>query len=180
MVDFSIEKLKDVIHYVSYKAHSSELGKVKLNKVLWYSDAFFYIKHKRSITGETYVKSERGPMSKHILDALQQLRDEGRLVETNVEYFGYRKKEYVPLVNPPLDSFSPEEVSLIDGVIDFVCHQNSAVSISEITHNAIWELADMNEEIPYCAVIVGKLEPVSDEDIEWAKSFDSVSEAEPA
>ena len=166
----NMEKLKNLIHYICYKADSDNLGKTKLNKVLWFSDATFYLYNNRSITGESYLKDRHGPVSKHINKALSELADERKVFESDVIFHGYPKKEYAVIKNPNIKDFSVEEISLIDDVIKRVCYESTAGGISNFTHNEIWEVAEMGEELPYSAIAFGRAIEPSLDDIEWAKS----------
>lgn len=164
------EKFKRLVHYVCYKAHDpSILGAVKLNKVLWYSDYIAYFLWAKPITGEVYIKRQHGPVPKHILRALTELIREKSMVEREVEYYGYPKKEYIALTRPDISIFTPDEISLIDEMFDYVCEKHTATSISEETHDDIWKLAIIGEEIPYNTIFASKLGEIDETDIEWAR-----------
>jgi hypothetical protein len=51
-----------------------------------------------------------------------------------------------------------------------VCHNNTAKTISELSHNRAWELAEFGAEIPYHTAYSLFPSIVSDEAIEWAKN----------
>src|SRR5438132_12193605 len=82
-MNFRFEKLKAAIHYMCEKAVSrgdqAEFDHVKLNKVLWYSDAYAYLAHGQSITGATYIRKPFGPVAKHNRAAIDVLQQEGKL-----------------------------------------------------------------------------------------------------
>ena len=166
---FDRNKLKALVHYVCWKADPSELGGTKLNKVLWYADTLAYRTWRRPITGETYIKRQFGPVSRHILQLLKELEGEGRLILGKADYYGHPKHEFIPLVNPDLSLFKGEEISLIDACIEFVCTKHTAASISQRTHDVIWELAEIGEEIPYYTVWASELGEVTPEDVAWAR-----------
>ncbi len=164
---FDYEKFKTLVHHVCYKADHEDLGAIKLNKTLWYSDTNRYIETGASITGETYVKREFGPASQHILQAIADLVREGKIAVRNAEYFGYNKKEYVALKRPDLSCFSAGEISLADDMIQMVCCGHTAKSISLVTHDEAYNSAAMNEEMPYCSVLL-RPEPLTSDDLTWA------------
>jgi len=166
----NMDKLKNLIHYICYKADSKNLGKTKLNKVLWFSDAMFYLYNSHPITGETYVKGRHGPVSKNIDAALRKLAKEKKVLESNAYYYGYPKKDYAVLENPDISGFTAEEISLVDDTIKRVCDDSTAEEISKHTHNEIWKVAEMGEELPYSAVAFGKAVELTSEDIEWAQN----------
>ncbi len=167
-------KLKALVHYICFQYHDpSVLGATKLNKILWYSDVIAYATTGASITGETYTKQQFGPVPRHILGIIDELKAEAALAVREVEYFGKVKKEYVALRKPDISMFTPDEISLIDSVIDVVCHKHTAASISLASHDAIWKLAEIGEEIPLYAALASELGEVTDEDVKWAKRVSS-------
>ncbi len=169
-------KLKKVTHYICHKATDpSVLGSIKLNKVLWYSDAIHYIHHGKPITGETYVKRQHGPVPKHIVAVVDELVKEQKVARGKVDYFGHMKAEYISIFAPDeIDStLTATEVQLIDEAFEHVCLENTAMSISEQTHGVIWELAELGEEIPLYTVYASSVGEVDEGDIEWAEEWAS-------
>jgi len=171
---FDYEKFKGLVHYICYKADRNDLGATKLNKILWFSDALNYVQFGESITGEVYKKESFGPVPSHILRALDELSAEGKVFIRDANYYGYQKKEYVTLKRPNLEHFSPEEISLVDELTQSVCCGHTARSISDLTHDNVWELAAFGEEIPYYTIFAGRNLKVTQEDIDWAHQ--SISE----
>lgn len=165
-----MNKLEALVHYVCYKSHDpAALGAVKLNKILWYADVLTYVGKGKPITGETYIKRQFGPVPKHIQKVIKRLEDRGDIVVREVEYHEYPKREFIAMTKPDLAIFTPEEVSTIDYVIDIITHKHTAQSISMKSHDAIWELAEIGEEIPIYSVLAAKLGEVTEDDVKWAK-----------
>jgi len=163
------EKLKSLVHYVCEKAENpSVLGSIKLNKVLWYSDVINYLNYGNSITLETYVKRQHGPVPKHILSIIQNLIIEQKIIRSRVDHFGYIKNEYIALQVADKNIFSGEEMAVINDSFEYVCLGHTAKSISEETHGTIWQIAQMGEVIPYESVFASIVGEVNEEDIEWA------------
>ncbi len=166
------EKLKAVTHYICDKATDpSVLGSIKLNKVLWYSDAVHFLLHGNSVTEETYVKRQHGPVPKHIVFAVEDLVKEKKIARGKAHYFGHLKAEFISILPPEeIESLlSVTEVKIIDDAFEHVCLKNTAMSISEKTHNAIWEMASLGEEIPLYTVYATDVDEVDESDIEWAE-----------
>lgn len=174
---FNYEKFKDLVHYICHTADRDELGAVKLNKILWFSDMITYIKKGKSLTGAVYVKRQHGPVPKEILRALDDLSEEQKMIVREVLYFGNTKREYISLVEPQIGRFNAPEIDLIANLTHHICHNHTAGSISEATHDKIWELAAMGEEIPYCAIYGAQLGDITQEDIEWGKKSIAKNEA---
>lgn len=164
------KRFKSLVHYVCYKCHDpSKLGKTKLNKVLYYSDFSAYLHLGKSITNEKYIKHQFGPVPAHVDSALDALKKEGAIVVRDAEFFGYAKKEFIALKKPDISQFSADEISLVDLVTESICDGFTAKAISEASHDEIWELAEIGEEIPYCTAFVASLGEITEEDLRWAQ-----------
>ncbi len=168
-MSFNREKFKSLVHYIAHKSDPAKLGKTKLNKILWYSDIVAYLQTGEAITGETYKKRQFGPVSHHILGILDELESESKIVIRSIELFGgYAKKEFISLIRPSLEGFSAEEISIVDSLLEIICENHTATSISEASHDRIWELAEIGETIPYNTVFAAHLDEIDEDDIEWA------------
>lgn len=166
---FNREKFKALVHYICWRVEPSELGSVKLNKVLWYSDTNRYLIAGDSITGAKYVKQQFGPVPSAILPVLDELKAEGLLAIREASYYGYPKREFFALSPANLDLFTAAEMSLIDSEIDRICYGHTATSISEESHDDVWKLAAIGEELPYHTVFASRRAEITGEDIAWAR-----------
>lgn len=167
---FEFEKFKSLVHYVCEKASgkSSVLGAIKLNKVLWYSDVVAYKVLGRSITGEVYVKRQYGPVPKHVLSAIDALVADGKIARGKVDHFGFVKNEYIAIEDCSVSQFSADEIKLIDEAFEHVCVNHTARSVSEETHDIIWQIAQMGEVMPYEAVFASTAGEIDETDLAWA------------
>ena len=172
---FDQEKFRTLVHYICWKCKDpSKLGATKLNKVLWLSDFLWYRETGDPITGASYVKREFGPVPRAILPALRKLEEEGSITIEETEYHGFPKRQFLVHKEPSIDCFTSDEVELVNNVITYVCDGHTAKSISDQSHDHIWEAAKDGEEIPYATVFAnpGK---VSDRDRAWAlKELDAL------
>ena len=168
---FAESKFKELILYISHKAEPKNLGAIKLNKILWYSDMLSYLLFEKPISGETYIKRQYGPVPKHILAVIDQLVASGDMCMRDTNYFGYAKKEHLPLRKPDLSAFSADEISIVDNIIDTICEGHTATSISEHSHDRIWELAEIGEEIPYNTIFASQLGEIDEFDIQWSQQI---------
>ena len=171
------DKLKALVHYVISRCDDpASLGSIKLNKVLWVSDLWAYVQRGQPITGEQYVKQQFGPVASTV-GILRELEQEGKIAVRKREKPGKHKTDYIELKSPDnLDLFTSEEISLVNEAIDFVCNRHTAMEISQKTHDLVWELADIGEEIPYEAMWASRLDGVTNNDVKWAKE---ISDAHP-
>ncbi len=167
---YNRHKFKSLVHYVCARRCNapSTLGAVKLNKTLWLSDLFAFYRLGRPITGARYVKRQFGPVPTPIVPILRELESEGVLTVTESTHYGKRKTEYVVHAPASSDFLSPQELSIVEQMIQFVCDEHTATSISEASHDHIWKVAQEGEEIPHFTVFA---EPgqLTDEEREWAR-----------
>jgi hypothetical protein len=164
------DKFKAMIHYICDRCGDpARLGAIKLNKVAWFSDVIAFLELGSDITGERYVKQKFGPVPKSILPTLRQLVTEGAMRIDEVEYFGHWKKQFVVLQPYNGSLLSDEERGVVDKVMEFVCDGHTATSISEATHDAIWKIADIGEQIPVSAILASKLQRPTSGDIAEAR-----------
>ena len=148
-VQFDRDKLKAAILHLCRTVPAERLGAVKLHKTLYFTDMLRYAQARRAVTGSTYKKRPYGPTCVQLLPVLAEMERDGLLRMDQSDYFGFRKTDYVALVEPERDRLSADEVALLDEVADFVCNRNSARMISEFSHQRPWELAEFGEVIGY-------------------------------
>lgn len=166
-VQFDRKKFLDIIHYISERCAADELGRVRLHKILYFSDMLYYLSTSRPLTGEEYIKQKFGPTARHLQSALRELERDGRVRVQERSYFGFPKQDFIPQKPLDVSCLEESERELIDVVIDFVCAR-TAKEISELSHNDAWRLAEMGEAIPY--FMAYSLVPceITDDDREWA------------
>lgn len=167
-MQFNRNKLRCVVHHTISKCRADKLGAVKLHKVLYYSDMLRYAETGNSLTGSHYRKRPFGPTCEELSTTLNQMVADGIVETKSVNYFGYLKKQFSSQTQPDLSCLSTDETALINEVIDFVCEQNSAKSISEYSHSRAWDSVDFGEEIRYNSVFLIFPDEVSQEALDWA------------
>jgi hypothetical protein len=173
-------KFKALVHYVIAKSDSSRLGSIRLNKILWFVDTLTYRAEGESVTGGAYVKRQFGPVPKHILSMLGELEHENAIVIRERDRFGYVMKDYVALTDPDVSSLSAKELALADELSDLICNAHTAESISELSHDQIWDAANIGEEIPMWAALASRPGQMTKEVAEWADTVISRYEKQQA
>ncbi|PSM16569.1 Panacea domain-containing protein [Nitratireductor sp. StC3] len=163
------QKLNDAVHYVVSRCRPDDLGATKLNKILWFADVAYYERFGTSITGDEYVKRQFGPVPKHVPAATRELEEQGRIVSREVEYFGRPKREFWALKEADISRFDPNAIAIIDQMIEWICNGHTAVSISEMTHDLLWDSAEMGETIPLGAALAFRNAEITEDDIAWAE-----------
>ena len=168
-VQFDRAKFLDTVHYVVAQCPSDQLGGVKLHKVLYFADMLHFAFEGRPLTGATYRKRRLGPTADYLLPALRQLKADGRINVSDAQYFGYRKWHFESLRAPDESRLNDADKALLGEVIEFVCKNNTAKTISDFSHNRAWELAAFGQPIPYHSAFHMFPSEVSDDAFEWAE-----------
>ncbi len=154
--EFDPRKFNELIVYIAKRlGPEAALGRVKLAKLLMWSDFGAFERFGKSITGATYEKWEHGHLPKELLLAERDLLARGDIASETVNYYGKRLKHITAERDPDLSRFSEDELAIIEGAIRRYGHE-SAAYLSELSHHEVgWRLAQMHEVIPYTTVFLG-------------------------
>lgn len=167
MENFNRNKLMAMVHYIADAVPSAMLNKTKLTKILWYSDREMFLKTGHTISGETYLKLPRGPLSKHFLEVIDALKNRGDLAVRKARVIDYEQFEYISLKDPDISLFSVQEIDIIGRQIAWIAPL-TAEEVSRASHGRAWEIAELNEEIPTFSVLTEKIRELTPEDMAWA------------
>ena len=135
-----IDKVGAVISY--FARHAENLFKVKLMKLLWYSDVLFFNKYGRAMTGLVYLHKPFGalPLAHGDIINLPTVRVVEEELEDSTSY------HIVPLDDAAEPVFSPEEQEVLSKVaLQFKAMTGKAISdymheedaFRETAHNAV-------------------------------------------
>jgi len=171
-MEFNKEKFKNLVHYIcrSKATEPEKLGKTKLHKILWYSEGRSFLLRGEILTGGSYIKKQYGPFSPNLDEILNELKTEGLLTIHPVDFYGKEQIQLIGKGAPDTSLFTDKQLRTIDNVVEQICEDHTAQSISDKSHGEIWRIAADGEPLPFEAVLVENLAPISDEDIEWAKA----------
>lgn len=164
---FDREKFLDVVLYICASTTPDKLGRVKLHKILYFSDMLSFLSSEQPITGERYQKQKFGPVARHLSWALEKLQESGAIEVSRKNIFGYEKFCFRALQSPASNRISNDDKNILDHVIGFVS-EKTASEISEFSHADPWKLAEMGEDIPYFTAYYLHPTEVNESDIEWA------------
>lgn len=167
------EKFKELVLYVSAKClKDPTYGTIKLNKIIFFADTKAHAEWGKPITGVEYRKYEYGPAPACMKSVKRELEQSGDAYNyKNPLPSGCTQHQLLAVRPPVLSKFSPQEIALVDGIIQDLWNQ-SATAVSELSHEYPgWRLATEGEEIPYYTVVI-PTDPIelSDEDKSWARS----------
>lgn len=169
------DKLKELALYISARCeHLRRFGATKLNKVLFYADFAAFKRRGRPITGADYQRLPHGPAPVRMLPIQQQLQQEGRaVVRTRPVTQGgpWVENRLIALAPADLSVFEPEEIALVEEVIEVFKH-STAATMSDMTHSLPgWLFSNDQAVIPYStALLPKKRHPLATRDAERAKA----------
>ena len=170
----SRERLKDLVHYICDRIpNPNKWGSVKMNKALFYTDREAYVRLGEPVTGETYVKQRMGPVSSHLNEIVDELVREGRIAVRRVQKLGaygkpYEHHLYFATADPKVDDFSGPQVAIVNQVVDTIAHRHTAASISDASHDMVYEMAEPGEIIPYYTAFSHLLVQPTESAMAWA------------
>lgn len=153
---FNERKFNELIVYIATRlGPEAALGRVKLAKLLMWSDFGAFARFGESITGATYEKWEHGHLPRELLLAQRDLETRERIAEEPAEYFGKKLRRITALTDPDMSGFSEDELAAIESAIRRYGYE-SATYLSELSHHEVgWRLSKMHETIPYSTVFLG-------------------------
>jgi hypothetical protein len=150
MIEFQYDadKFRELVVYIAHRcADDRAFGDTRLNKVLFFSDAFALQYLGAPITGARYQKLKYGPAPRALLPARRELEEEG---DVRVEHVDDPPRTVtVALRGPDLSLFSKDELEVVDQVIDLF-EGRTATLVSHLSHlnSPGWNLVEMHEDIP--------------------------------
>jgi uncharacterized phage-associated protein len=152
-MNFSKEKMKEVIHYIIGKCeHKTNFGRTVLYKLLYFSDFDYFELNKKAITNETYEKYPYGPLPIHFDEVKEELVDEKKIIETESDIFPgsiHTKFKYKSLTSPAINLLNNDELERIDETIKLLSNK-TAGEISDYSHDDIpWRATEDKEVIDY-------------------------------
>ena len=164
------DRLSATAHYIIARSQPDKLGAIKLNKVLWFADLIAYRRTGKTITGsDKYVKRQFGPVPDGIVPTINRLERDKKIIVRHVETPVGPRREFLWIEQPDIKAFEPDEIDVLHDVIDWICNDESAKSISAKTHDALWEETEIGDHMSVKAGAVMPSE-ISPEAVAWAKA----------
>ena len=171
-----LEKLKSVVHYICALASRdlTALNRNQLHKILWLADAQTYLTLGQAIVGDEYTRGSHGPVSAHLDSALRELVGEGHLAIR----MSQDSPEYLAGDAPQALQLSAEQLRTLDEIVHGVVDGSGQVSdsagpppwlpgVDVLPVDAMWQLVEVGESIPYQQSLVSRLLLLAKEDQEW-------------
>lgn len=161
---FNKAKFKELLLHVAWKMQKDPwYGDIKLNKVLYFCEFRAYGTLGRPISGEIFERQPRGPVSRALRPVRDELQEARHVAIQETTDHGKTRRTTVPLRKPDLSLFSPEEVDVIDSVIDDYFNHTSDEITGESHQELGWDAAKLGDAIPYQTVFFSKPDLTAEE-----------------
>jgi hypothetical protein len=166
LMKFNQDKFKRLVQYICCKAPPKKFGSVKLNKILWYSENFWFKKFGESITGASFIKKNNGPVAANLTPTLDILQQEGSakvIKGREFEPTTYKCKRL-----PDMSDFNENFLNVVDITTDIICNTHTSKTIIKLSHDKLWTDAEDGEILPIAACCRDK--NITDEECLWGKT----------
>ena len=161
------DKYINAVHFIIDKCKDPyKLGSIKLNKILLFTDGILLMKTNKTLTGDTYIKKQRGPVPKNITAVLSKLESENLI---SIRKGDDNTRLFFSLKEPDISNLTSVEIDALLTITMGIYNNFKAKEISYITHkNKLWELLDLDEEIDLYSYFIAKPSEITKEDVDWA------------
>ena len=161
------DKYINAVHFIIDKCKDPyKLGSIKLNKILLFTDGILLMKTNKTLTGDTYIKKQRGPVPKNITAVLSKLESENLI---SIRKGDDNTRLFFSLKEPDISNLTSVEIDALLTITMDIYNNFKAKEISYITHkNRLWELIDLDEEIDLYSYFIAKPSEITKEDVDWA------------
>jgi uncharacterized phage-associated protein len=150
MAKINPSKYKNVILFFANKIQNGTLGKLKLMKLLYFLDFDFFEKYHKSVTGDEYLRFEKGPIPKTANKILEKMNGKDVKISNVKMPKGYIDKQLIqPLKNFDINLFTKEELLMMEEVAD-KWEKFTGTEMKNASHGeAPWIATKPNEVIDY-------------------------------
>jgi uncharacterized phage-associated protein len=124
-----------------------DIGRVKLMKFVFFVDLVMHNRRNETLLEDEYIRMPFGPVPAIAYTLTSQTNE---YFSVEIVPIGYQKCQYTfkPLKSADTDLFTPEELSVFDGVLE-ILKRNTAVAISTLTHQFdLWKNVANGYAIP--------------------------------
>jgi uncharacterized phage-associated protein len=141
------------------------LGRTKLNKLLYFLDFDHFEKYAKAVTEDDYENNDLGPVPVHADEVLGEMQAE-KLIDIVYEpIIDYVRHKLVPLAHHDTTIFSSSEMEMLCAVTDKWQHHTAREMVIASHGEAPWIATRKGEAIPYAlAYYRGKFEEPSYDD----------------
>lgn len=113
------KKYKNVVLFFAKKVQNGTLGKLKMMKLLYFLDFDFFEKYGKSVTGDSYLRFEHGPVPQNAEKILKMMNDKEIKITKIKVADGYNDKQHIEAIKDfDMNVFSKEELMMLEEVAD--------------------------------------------------------------
>lgn len=163
MAKYNKEYFEEIVLYIINKINGKDLGKVKLHKILWFSDLEKYLQAGHTITNCRYVRQKRGPMSRNLDKTIEALVKRDAITQDRED--DESQWIYQPNCSADVSFLSEDDIKIIDNQIERIRNM-MARDISEETHTSTWRALSNGQDMSVALVAMEKLVN-NDIDVKW-------------
>jgi uncharacterized phage-associated protein len=117
MAKINEKKYKNAILFFANKIRNGTLGKLKLMKLLYFLDFDFFEKYGKSVTGDEYLRFERGPVPRMAEKILKGMNGKEIQIICRKMPKGYNNQQHIePLAEFNSAEFSKEEILMLEEI----------------------------------------------------------------
>lgn len=119
MAKINEKKYKNVVLFFAKRVRNGTLGKLKMMKLLYFLDFDFFEKYGKSVTGDSYLRFENGPVPQNAEKILKIMADKEIKITKIKVANGYNDKQLIE-ANQDFDMnvFSKEELVMLEEIAD--------------------------------------------------------------
>ncbi len=142
-------KLFNAILFFLKKGEHPTLGKVKLAKLLFFTDAIAYHTLGHTITGEDYIKLPLGPVPCDYDETIGYMIEEGLIEQKFRPTLKKEQEYYIPKKNADLHFFTKKEIEIMNEVSDIFQHRYTG-EVVDLSHKFLpWDAIEIGEIISF-------------------------------
>lgn len=174
MTEFNTDALRAMVHHITrkYAMEPEKLGSVKLHKILWWAEVRSFRSRGEQIAGEVFHKEKFGPFSTHLNAILSELKAAGKLTIRKADQ-QFETDLYVGKGDPDRSVLTDDQWSILDRVAEWIVEDHSAGTISDKSHDLIWEVTGLHEEMPVPAAALQWVKPTEQDKDAMRELLDS-------
>ena len=143
-------KYKNTILFFANKIKNGTLGKLKIMKLLYYLDFDFFEKYGKSVTGDSYLRWENGPVPKTAEKLITKMNGAEIKITKKKIGAGYNDQQHIEALRDfDLNLFTKEELIMMEEVADKWMLFSGTEMKSASHGEAPWIATKPNEVIDY-------------------------------
>lgn len=167
------KKFKELVIYLTNKSYADpKCGLTKLNKLLFFSDAFAFANLGKPITGQKYFTHINGPIPADMELLRRELIEDRDTIERSIPVIDYSMTKIIPSRQADLSVFTAEEIDLVNEVLEFLKNKNNTQA-SQFSHDKSvgWQNTEINEEIPLSTIFFPVGMRYTEDDITYTEAL---------